>query len=287
MPHFRIQHQIEYRYDAPVELHPHWIRLQPRGNHFQQLRAFQLQIHPQPDRLFEVQELDGNLCQRAWFDRPSDHVKLQAIAEVVTCLENPFEFLLEPWAIRLPLRAEAQSQGDRLGPYRHSHLPGSFDPACVRLAQQLLEQAKNDTVAFLLLLNQYLYERIRYVQRPFGEPRWPGQTLALSQGSCRDTTVVFLEICRAVGLAGRFVSGYHWGGPEAEQFDLHAWAEVYLPGAGWRGFDPTIGLATAETHIAIASAPLPSQAAPTEGSYYGPGISATLSYQVVLVRLSD
>lgn len=285
MPRFRIQHQIHYRYDAPVELHPHWIRLQPRGNHFQQLRSFQLQIDPIPDRLFELQELDGNLCQRAWFSHSCQFLHLQANSEVITCLLNPFEFLLEPWATRLPFLSETQAQRDRLSPYLQSYLAGGFDPACIQLAQELLEEAKNDTIAFLLLLNQSLYNRISYVQRPLGEARWPGQTLAHQQGCCRDTAVVFLEVCRVVGLAGRFVSGYHWGGPEAEQFDLHAWAEVYLPGAGWRGFDPTIGLATAENHIAVASAPLASQAAPTEGTYFGPGIKSTLSYQVQLTQL--
>ena len=111
------------------------------------------------------------------------------------------------------------------------------------------------------------------IVRHEGEPQPPLVTLTQGQGACRDYTVLFLEVCRIVGLAGRFVSGYFGGEPENEERHLHAWAEVYLTNAGWRGYDSMFGLAVADQHIALAAGATPSLAAPTTGTFRGTGVS--------------
>ncbi len=118
----------------------------------------------------------------------------------------------------------------------------------------------------LQTLVQRLYKECSYTMREEGMPWEAGVTWRRKQGSCRDLTVLFMEVCRAMGLAARFVSGYEVGDEETSQWELHAWAEVYLPGAGWRGYDPTHGLAVGDRHIALAANPLPQYCAPVKGA---------------------
>ncbi len=116
--------------------------------------------------------------------------------------------------------------------------------------------------------------------REEGLPKRPSETLASQEGACRDLTVLYLDLCRWQGLAARFVSGYWRGGKASERRYLHAWAEVYLPGAGWRGFDPSSGLAVGDDHIAVAASPDPDGAAPVFGTYGGGDIQAALEWHL-------
>ncbi len=123
-------------------------------------------------------------------------------------------------------------------------------------------------------------ETISPIVRLEGEPQPPLVTLNQGQGACRDFTVLFHEVCRLVGLAGRFVSGYFGGEPELEERHLHAWAEVYLPDLGWRGYDPMNGVAVADQHIAVAAAATPYLAPPVTGTSRGPGPSSTMTTHI-------
>ena len=129
----------------------------------------------------------------------------------------------------------------------------------------MLHNVEGNVGLFLTSLTQTIYESCIYETRHHGPP-WPaGVVLAERRGTCRDFTVLFMAACRAVGLAARFVSGYQRGDADQEVHDLHAWPEVYVPGGGWRGFDPTLGLAVADGHIALAAAVDPAQAAVVMG----------------------
>jgi transglutaminase-like putative cysteine protease len=134
------------------------------------------------------------------------------------------------------------------------------------LAQHIFHEVHGNLSYFLTTLTQQIYDACAYGVRPQGDPLPAGVTWETKQGSCRDFTVLFMEACRAVGLAARFVSGYHEGDPDHPANDLHAWAEVYVPGGGWRGFDPTLGLAVSDRHIPLAAAAHPRQAAPVTGA---------------------
>ncbi len=116
--------------------------------------------------------------------------------------------------------------------------------------------------------------------REHGAPRPGEDTLARKEGSCRDLTLLFIEACRSLGIAARFVSGYHAGAPDQGPRYLHAWAEVYLPGAGWRGYDPSHGLAVAQQHVAIAAAATPQLAAPVSGKVRGDDFTSSLEAQI-------
>jgi transglutaminase-like putative cysteine protease len=156
----------------------------------------------------------------------------------------------------------------------------------MQLAQDIAKAVEYNPVMFLSELNQRIYCTCKYYVRETGAPLPPGITWSQQAGSCRDLAVLFMAACRAVGLACRFVSGYQEGDPDTPERDLHAWAEVYLPGAGWRGYDPTQGLVTSDRHIPLVASAWPGQAAPVSGVRSG-GARSVLKYQIALQTLAE
>jgi transglutaminase-like putative cysteine protease len=139
-------------------------------------------------------------------------------------------------------------------------------------ADKIKDEANQEMATFLNLLTDAIYKKFTVIYRENG-PSWPPTTtFEFGRGACRDLAVLFVDACRAVGLAARFVSGYQEGDPNQDQRDLHAWAEVYIPDAGWRGYDPTHGLAVADRHVAVAASAEPAFAAPLVGTFRGTGV---------------
>ncbi|MFS8880557.1 transglutaminase family protein [Synechococcus sp. H55.11] len=278
----QIRHFIEYRYSCPVQLEPHTVRLRPRCNGIQALLAFDLQVDPRPAGQSELVDLDGNAAVQLWFGDPTEHLRVQTQSTVVTLRRNPFDYLLCDWATHLPINYPS-TLAAQLQPY----LATQADAGIQSLAWELWDQVQGETTAFLPALNQRIYSECRHILREKGDP-WPaGLTWQRKTGACRDLTLVFMEVCRTVGLAARFVSGYQVGSsqPAGETTEpvhrhLHAWAEVYLPGAGWRGFDPTQGLAVADGHVALAASAYPRDAAPIYGHWLGRGVHSHMSYTI-------
>ncbi|OAB58399.1 transglutaminase [Phormidium willei BDU 130791] len=267
MTEFKIQHVSTYRYNQCVFLRPHWVRLRPHSNGLQTLVDYQLDVTPEPLGRSQVVDLDGNALIKLWFDKPSQQLQVISKARVNTWQTNPFEYLLENGAHRLPIDYSSSLRSQLLA-YLDPPIivPQGGDPIASELAEELLHLSDNQTLRFLHDLNQRIYSQCDYVTRLEGDPQTPGITWRNKRGSCRDVTVLFAAVCRAVGLAARFVSGYQEGDPDQTNYDLHAWVEVYLPGAGWRGYDPTHGLAVADGHISLAASPYPRDAAPIEGT---------------------
>jgi transglutaminase-like putative cysteine protease len=295
MSQYQISHTIAYQYDQPVVFTEHLLRLRPRCDAFQQLQKFSLSINPAPIQLFDSIDLDGNVLTTAWFEQvPATNLTIHTLSQVATHLLNPFKYLLEPWAVRLPIDYPT-TLWQRLQPYLSGHLSRSaaIDPVAAQLGQEIWLATNGHTTDFLMALNQRIYQNCRYLFRENGEPLPPGITWSQQGGSCRDFAVLFMEVCRSIGLAARFVSGYQESSAEMvvneltppSHQQLHAWAEVYLPGAGWRGYDPTHGLAVADDHIALVASPWPPQAAPTTGAMQlGQVAQATMNYQLSIQK---
>jgi transglutaminase-like putative cysteine protease len=281
---YNIEHSIEYRYSQPVSFAPHQLRLYPRSNVQQSVLSFDLTIDPLPQQISESIDLDGNNSILVWFDdNPTDRLKIQTKTQVSTHLINPFNYLLEPWADRLPIDYH-HSLAQQLQPYLAGYLAHSIDPIAAELAGEIWQSVEGKTVQFLTELNQQIYHNCQYSIRQDGAALPPSIVWKNRSGSCRDLVVLFIEVCRAVGLAGRFVSGYE-AGAETDDRHLHAWAEIYLPGAGWRGYDPTHGLLVAANHIAIASSPFPAQTTPVEGKLRTVGaITTEMNYQLMIEK---
>ncbi|GAB4378093.1 MAG: transglutaminase family protein [Elainellaceae cyanobacterium] len=285
---YHITHAITYRYDRPVILAPQAIRLRPRCDVAQKLHHFSLSVTPTPDHLIETIDLDGNPVYQAWFAGDSlTKLTIEASSEVETFRDNPFAYLLEPWAVHLPIDYPL-SLSDRLFPYlrgQQSRLTGGCDPIAVQLAQEIWYKTAGDVVNFLTELTQRIYRECGYQLRETGTAMPPGITWSKKTGSCRDYAMLFIEVCRAIGLAARFVSGYQEGDLTQTDRQLHAWAEVYLPGAGWRGYDPTHGLAVANTHIALVACPTHQNTAPVSGSLkQGTGARSDMNYKLQIEK---
>ncbi|MGD1949680.1 MAG: transglutaminase N-terminal domain-containing protein [Leptolyngbyaceae cyanobacterium] len=261
--HYRIVHQTRYQYADPVQLGTHIMRLQPRVDGSQRLHYFSCEISPTPRKTIDWLDLEGNVCRQVWFpDTDITTLTIVSQCDVETLRANPFDYLSPAWAITAPIDYP-QSVKHQITPYLV--IPYAESPAVIDWAQQQLHHVNGNIGLFLTGLTQTIYQTCAYEIRHQGPPLSPGVVLANQRGSCRDFTVLFMAACRAVGLAARFVSGYQQGDTDQTAHELHAWPEVYVPGGGWRGFDPTLGLAVADDHIALAAAAVPAQAAVIDG----------------------
>ena len=260
-----VQHSTAYRYPQDVELEPHTFRLRPRMTTTQWLLAFDLQILPRPAGSTECLDQDGNLAVRAWFSSPTRELSVRSRFTVELVRENPFDFLLSDESLNLPLWYP-EPLSTALTSYRQD---GQISEEVTQFAHAIADVAQRNTLAFLGTLNQKIYQGFRQMTRPEGSPWTSNVTLRSRQGSCRDLAVLFCDVCRVMGLAARFVSGYECASAGQPHAYMHAWAEVYLPGAGWRGYDPARGVVVANTHIAVAAAFHYDLASPVAGGFLG------------------
>ncbi len=259
-----VDHSTRYRYDSPVYLEPHVFRLRPREDGMQRLVHWTFDITPEPLGRTLCLDHNGNVVVRAWFQGITSELCLRSRFEIETLRENPFDYLLSLADPQLPM--------EYAHPLRSTLAPFLDDAQPVEVCdfgRRLAEECGYRTVPFLSTLNLRLCEITRQVIRHVGAPLPAEVTLRTREGSCRDLAVLFCAVCRSVGLAARFVSGYERDASLEENGDLHAWAEVYLEGGGWRGYDPSRGLAVATAHVAVAAAAAAAMAAPVTGSYRG------------------
>jgi transglutaminase-like putative cysteine protease len=279
---YQITHATTYKYDRPVQLAPHLIRLRPRCDVAQSLNSFELTLSPKPIRITENIDLDGNNYIKTWFDNSKINTLLITTQSTVTTYrDNPFNFLMEDWATQLPIDYPS-SMAQQLAPY----LSGQIDPVAYQLAQEILINTQGNTIEFLTTLNLTINRACKYIIRETGDPLPPSITWQQKTGSCRDLTVLFMAACRAIGLAARFVSGYEQGDPDVAEKHPHAWAEVYLPGAGWRGYDPNHGIVVQDQHIAVVASAYSQQTIPISGALIqAAGISSQMDYQLSVIKI--
>jgi uncharacterized protein (DUF2126 family)/transglutaminase-like putative cysteine protease len=271
--HVALSHITHYRYDRLVKLGPQVVRLRPAPHSRTKVLSYSQKIEPAGHFINWQQDPFANYQARLVFPEPTTEFKVTIDLVVEMAVHNPFDFFLEPRAEEFPFSYDA-SQKQELAPYLAT-APLTEDLKAY-LAQ--VDMKKRRTIDFLVDVNQMLQRDISYTIRMEPGVQTPEQTLKLKSGSCRDTGWLLVQMLRHLGLAARFVSGYLIqlapdvksidgpSGPEKDFTDLHAWCEVFLPGAGWIGLDPTSGLLAGEGHIPLACTPTPSSAAPVEGA---------------------
>ncbi len=270
--HIALNHVTHYRYDRPVALGPQVIRLRPAPHCRTRILSYSLKVTPAKHFVNWQQDPEANYLARLTFpDRTREfRVEVDLVAEMAVL--NPFDFFLEPYAQKYPFKYEEAEQRD-LAPYL------ARVPLTPQLEGYLAKIPRKEvvTIDFLVALNQSLARDIRYLIRMEPGVQTPEETLQKGSGSCRDSSWLLVQLLRHLGLAARFASGYLIqlvadvksldgpSGTERDFTDLHAWCEVYLPGAGWIGLDPTSGLMAGEGHLPLACTPEPSAAAPISG----------------------
>jgi transglutaminase-like putative cysteine protease len=263
--HFHARHVTRYRYSSPVFCEPLTIRLQPRTDFRQRLLRFSLDIDPTPSGLSCAIDGEGNDVTTAWFGRQTDELIITTTFEAQTQDVDPFHFLLDPAAKRLPLVPSRDEELFFLL-FASSQLRAA---EVEELAHELARKAGFDTLKYVLALNEWIHSHHETIVRHEGAAWHPRKTLQEGRGACRDLAVLFVEGCRAMNLPSRFISGYGLRLDDSVDHELHAWAEVYLPGAGWRAFDPSLGLAITQRHLTVAVGRTPEHAAPASGTYRG------------------
>ncbi|WP_434986389.1 transglutaminase family protein [Vreelandella zhaodongensis] len=273
-----LHHRTAYRFDRPVNLSPHIVRLRPAPQCRTHIDNYSLTVSGEDHFLNWQQDPFGNFNARIVFPEPRNELIITVKLTASMAMINPFDFFLEEFAQRTPF-AYPEELSRALWIYLEATEAGP------RLSEWLKEIPREpiNSVDFLVALNQRLNNDISYLLRLEPGVQSCEETLALGRGSCRDSAWLLVQICRHLGLAARFVSGYliqlaadeegvdekgvddpH--SKDVDRADLHAWTEVFLPGAGWIGLDPTSGLLAGEGHIPLAATPTTDSAAAITGS---------------------
>ena len=271
--HVALNHKTSYIYERQVTLSPQVVRLRPAPHCRTTILSYSQKISPQNHFINWQQDPFSNYLARLVFPEKTDsfHVEIDLVADM--SIINPFDFFLEPDVNTFPFEYEKSLKKD-LTPYLAISEPGEQLKAYL----SEIDISPKQTITFLVDLNQNLQKTIQYLIRLEPNVQAPEKTLTIRSGSCRDSAWLLVHILRNLGLAARFVSGYLIqlapdvksldgpSGPEKDFTDLHAWTEVYIPGAGWIGLDPTSGLFAGEGHIPLACSPEPKSAAPITGA---------------------
>ncbi|RZJ07089.1 MAG: IMP dehydrogenase, partial [Haliea sp.] len=290
--HAALNHVTHYRYDRAVNLGPQTVRLRPAPHCRSKVVSYSLRVEPQKHFINWQQDPFANFQARLVFPEPANELKVTVDLVVEMAVYNPFDFFLEPGAETFPFKY-GPDLAEELAPYL------ACEPLTPRVQAYLekIDRRPRTTIDFLVDLNRQVQDDVRYLIRMEPGVQTPEQTLELASGSCRDSGWLLVQLLRRLGLAARFVSGYLIqlkpdvkaldgpSGTEVDFTDLHAWCEVYLPGAGWIGLDPTSGLLAGEGHIPLAATPTPGSAAPISGGVdqseveFGHEMSVTRIYE--------
>ncbi|MCB1938797.1 MAG: transglutaminase family protein [Rhodocyclaceae bacterium] len=274
--HVALNHVTEYHYDRPVKLGPQVVRLRPCPHARTPIHAYSLKITPSNHFINWQQDPQSNWLARLVFPEKTTSFRIEVDLVAEMSVINPFDFFLEPYAEKIPFKYEAW-QRHELTPYIYC-LPLT-DGSAPKFQAYLesIDLTPVRTIDFLVALNTRLQQDIAYTIRMEPGVQTPEETLVKGSGSCRDSAWLLVQLFRHLGMAARFVSGYlihltadvkSLDGPQGTDkdfTDLHAWCEVYLPGAGWVGLDPTSGLFAGEGHIPVSCTPEPASAAPVTG----------------------
>jgi transglutaminase-like putative cysteine protease len=264
----RIQHRTTYNYNEPVSFGQHRIMVRPREGHDLHIESSILEIAP-AHTIRWMRDVDGNSIAKVDFTQKARQLSFYSEVVLQQYDVNPLDFILEESAVHYPFIYDSESLPE-LTAFMAILYPR--DSAVLRewLTQFLKPGNKIETIALLQTLNTHINRNFQYRRRDEMGVQTPAETLNKNSGSCRDFATLMLEACRCWGIAARFVSGYmQCEATEAGGASTHAWMEVYLPGAGWKGFDPTSGIMTGAQHVTVAVARNPENAAPIAGSFEG------------------
>ena len=290
-----IHHLTHYKYDRPVVLAPQIIRLQPAPQSRTKVLSHSLRVTPSNHFVNVQQDPYGNYLSRHVFPEPVTELRIEVDLVADMTVYNPFDFFVEERAETWPFEYPPELRDD-LSIYMRPEPPGPL----LRQFLDGIDRTPANTVTFITALNARIQREIGYIVRLETGVFEPEETLARAQGSCRDSSWLLVQALRNLGFAARFVSGYLIqlkpdivaldgpAGTDHDFTDLHAWCEVYLPGAGWIGLDPTSGLLTGESHIPLAATPHYRNAAPITGSFSAVGqVNTTFAFDMTVSRVAE
>ncbi|MCP9797501.1 transglutaminase family protein [Cyanobium sp. Lug-B] len=277
MRRFRILHLTTYTYTGAVQLGAHILRLRPREGHDVRIETSTLTIQPAATLRWH-RDVEDNCLATASFHGTTDRLRIESSLVIQHYDRVPLDFLVEVDAVAYPFRY-APNDRPLLDAYRDAAPAQAAAPSVCSLARWVATVWQPgeaiESYALLKRLNRSVHQLVTYRQRDEPGVQSAADTLSLGCGSCRDIAFLFMEAARVLGFAARFVSGYSFTSQRPEESgSTHAWAEVFLPGAGWKGFDPTLGALVGDTHIPVAVARRPEAIPPIAGSFRGAPLGA-------------
>jgi len=284
-----LQHRTRYAFDRPVTLAPHLIRLHPAPHCRTSIRAYALNVRPQEHLLYWQQDATPNRIARLVFSSQARELAITVDMGVEIDDTNPFDFLVDPYAASFPFAYPPVLQRE-LSTFLTIDERGPGLLEWIRAFRKDNADGALSTTDFLVELNRRLNGDVVHVLRMEAGVQTPDQTLQAGNGSCRDSGWLLVQILRHCAIAARFVSGYliqldidGGAGTNRDSLGLHAWAEAFVPGAGWIGLDPTSGLLTGQRHIPLATGALPETTAPVDGTTSQAEVE--LSFDMSVTRL--
>jgi len=277
----KILHETSYKFNTGVFIQPHYLRFRPKTTPQNHIENFKLLVDPNPNGLLQQADPENNVLYFGWFSGIHEELTIKAESIVITHKKDPFDFILYPDNfVHLPFHYPSHLQ-DTLRP----NLSGpAIGDALIAYGDSILVGSNYNTLDFITNLTHRIYQDFRAESRLYGEPYFADYTFGLKRGTCRDLSWMQIQLLRYLGIAARFVSGYLYKSTESSAHELHAWIEVYLPGAGWVGFDPSNGLVTDNTYIPVCSSAHYENTMPVTGSFTGSTgshLSTSLSIEVI------
>lgn len=274
---FKIIHETEYEFSDSVFLEPHYLMFKPKNAPHRELESHSLKLSVTPAGISEQLDSEENFVHFCWFDGMHKKINITSEAIVNSHEYNPFNFLVYPMYFNTVPFSYLDDSKVLLEKYL---LTEPIQEDLIQYGNTVLASKNNETLPFLTELTRAIHADFNVESRQEGIPFESDVTFQLKKGSCRDLVWMQIQLLRRLGIAARFVSGYYYIDIENPQYELHAWTEVFLPGAGWLGFDPSNGITTSHTHIAVASSSHYVNTMPVSGTLRG---DATSQLKTILV----
>ena len=270
---YKIIHETEYVFSSEVFLEPHFLRFKPKITPHAELLSFQLHLSIPPTGFKELVDAENNLIHIYWFEGLHKTLSIKSESMVLVHEHNPFDFIIYPSdSFKLPV-TYAESLKSLL---QTALKVEEISKPLIEYGEKILRESDSNTIEFITNLTRKIHADFIVESRPEGFPFKADKTFRLKKASCRDLSWMQIQLLRQLGIATRFVSGYYYVSIDNPEFELHAWIEVYLPGAGWIGFDPSNGIMTGSSHIVISTSTISENTMPVTGSIRGSATS-TLS----------
>lgn len=272
---FKIIHSTDYVFDSAVFIEPHYLRFRPRETPYLKVVDFSLTILSEPAGSRIIQDEDTNVVDFCWFEGVANQLTIKAESTVETTPYNPFDFILHPQRFnQLPFQYDEQ-QKKLLFASLEQH---PISQALISYGAAIQKATHFNTLSYLTQLIQQIHQDFSVEYRKDGVPLLPDETFVIKKGSCRDLSWMLINLLRYQGFAARFVSGYFYFDMEEPTYELHAWIDIFLPGTGWLGLDPSHGIFTGNTHFPIASSAHFENTMPVSGGIRGSATSQLITH---------